>query len=146
MCAALFRASPLVFCVHGNKWGMAQCCQTLEDDALPSHCHQVSSQCCQTLEDDALPSHSIRSVVGVDRPWKMMLSPATAIRSEVGVARPWKMMLSPATAIRSVVGVARPVKRVLLQMSNTYLLVTDNISDSKLLGKLNSDVGSTRFV
>ncbi len=39
------RASPpIVFCVHGNKWGMAQCCQTLseEEDALATHCHQVN--------------------------------------------------------------------------------------------------------
>ena len=35
------RASPIVFCVHGNKWGMAQCCETLTDDALARHCHEV---------------------------------------------------------------------------------------------------------
>lgn len=34
------RASPIVFCVHGNKWGVAQCCETLTDDSLSRHCHQ----------------------------------------------------------------------------------------------------------
>jgi zinc transporter 2 len=34
------RASPIVFCVHGNKWEMAQCCETLSDDDLARHFHQ----------------------------------------------------------------------------------------------------------
>ena len=27
--------SPLVYCVHGNRWGLAQCCEELEQ----VHCH-----------------------------------------------------------------------------------------------------------
>lgn len=34
-------SSPVVFCVHGNKWGMTECCQDLvEEDRLSVHCHQ----------------------------------------------------------------------------------------------------------
>jgi len=29
--------TPMVFCVHGNKWGMAQCCEDLDTSI---HCHQ----------------------------------------------------------------------------------------------------------
>jgi len=33
------RAAPIVFCVHGNKWGVAQCCEELAD-LDDTHCHQ----------------------------------------------------------------------------------------------------------
>ncbi|XP_023343791.1 zinc transporter 2 isoform X3 [Eurytemora carolleeae] len=32
------RKPPLVFCVHGNKWGVAECCEELDSTAV--HCHQ----------------------------------------------------------------------------------------------------------
>ena len=28
------RVSPLVYCVHGNRWGLAQCCEELEQAGL----------------------------------------------------------------------------------------------------------------
>ena len=31
----------MVFCVHGNKWGMAQCCEELSFSE-DTHCHEVS--------------------------------------------------------------------------------------------------------
>jgi zinc transporter 2 len=31
------RATPIVYCVHGNKWGVAQCCEELDETV---HCHQ----------------------------------------------------------------------------------------------------------
>lgn len=34
-------SAPVVFCVHGNKWGMTECCQELvEENRLSVHCHQ----------------------------------------------------------------------------------------------------------
>ena len=35
---------PLVFCVHGNKWGMAECCEELKGEDSTVHCHQVRAE------------------------------------------------------------------------------------------------------
>ena len=51
---SLSSASPIVFCIHGNKWGVATCCQDIDQDSA-EHEPMVSSclilVCCFFVEN-----------------------------------------------------------------------------------------------
>jgi len=60
------RASPVVFCIHGNKWGVANCCEELEGQTDSEHEPMLGYQSDGKPGEDTLHCHQSRQE-GIDK-------------------------------------------------------------------------------
>jgi len=60
------RSPPVVFCIHGNKWGVANCCEELEERTQSEHEPMLGYESDRKLSPDTLHCHKSREE-GIDK-------------------------------------------------------------------------------
>jgi len=60
------RSPPVVFCIHGNKWGVANCCEELEEHTESEHEPMLGYESDRKLSPDTLHCHKSREE-GIDK-------------------------------------------------------------------------------